>query len=148
MTATLRDIVSDPAHRPRIADDAIREASIAVGSRSGVKAVAAQFGLEAINRIRPGFLARQVEELLPEMADAIEPWWVQGRGHGDAPAWLRANADEVAEALLSVTDTHVASARDQTAIAVYQRLRSVAPTRIAAEMPRIATFIERWVDAG
>lgn len=145
MTATLRDVVSDPEQRPRIADDAVREVALAIGSRTGIKGAAAQFGLEAINRIRPGFLARQVEELLPAMADAIEPWWATGRSRGDAPAWLKANANQVADALLTVTDAHVAEAHDQAAIAVYQRLRSAAPQRIAAEMPRIATFVTRWV---
>ena len=102
MTATLRDIVSDPERRPRIASDAVREATIAVKARTGLKAAAAQFGLDAINRIRPGFLARQIEELLPAMAEAIEPWWVDGRARGDAPGWLTANADDVADALLGV----------------------------------------------
>ncbi len=144
MTATLRDIVSDPEQRPDIANDAVVEAAAALRSRSGIKAVAAQFGFDAINRIRPGFLARQVEELLPAMAEAVEPWWVEGRAQGDAPAWLTSHADEVAEALLGVTDDHVASAHDQAAVAVYRRLRSVAPRRIAAEMPRVAAFIARW----
>lgn len=144
MTATLRDIVSDPEQRPRIADDAVREATLAIRARTGIKAAAAQFGFDAINRIRPGFLARQVEELLPAMADAIEPWWAEGGRRGDAPAWLNQHADEVAEALLQVTDTHAASAHDQAAVAVYERLRSSAPKRIANEMPRIATFVARW----
>lgn len=146
MTATLRDLVADPVQRPRIASDAVSEAGIAVRERTGLKAAAAQFGLDAINRIRPGFLALQVDQLLPAMAEAVEPWWIEGRAHGDAPAWLNAHADEVAEALLAVTDLHVAAARDEAAVTVYSRLRSTAPRRIADEMPRIGAFVARWVD--
>lgn len=79
------------------------------------------------------------------MAEAIEPWWSEGVRRGNATAWLESNAIAVAEDLLAVTDAHVASAHDQAAVAVYQRLRSVAPRRIAAEMPRIGAFVERWV---
>ncbi|MEM7092123.1 MAG: hypothetical protein AAF567_03910 [Actinomycetota bacterium] len=143
---TLVDAVADPDRRARIARDAVGEAEAAVRSRPGLRGMASRMGLETINRLRPDFLARQVEHLLPAWADAVDPWWAEGLQNGDAPGWLNRHADEIARALLDVTDQHVETAEDEAAVEVYRHLREVAPDRIAAEMPRISRFVDRWAD--
>lgn len=140
-SSLLSDAVADPVHRRAIALDAVDEAAAAIRARRGLGGLAAATGLQTIHRLRPGFLANHIEQLLPGMAEAVDPWWAQGLERGNAIGWLEEHRHEVAEALLAVTDGHVASASDATAIAVYQRLRGSAPKRIANEMPRIAAFI-------
>jgi len=140
---TLADAVADPVRRHAIALDAVDEAAAAIRSRRGLGASAAQAGLRAIHRLRPGFLSDRIEQLLPAMAEAVDPWWREGLERGDAPMWLHENRNEVANSLLAVTDAHVAGATDAAAISVYHRLRGSAPGRIADEMPRIAAFIGR-----
>lgn len=141
---SLVDAVSDPARRRTVAAEAVREAEAAIRERRGLQARAARVGLDTINLLRPGFLERQVHLLLPAMADAVEPWWRQGTAEGDPIAVLERDAAPVAEALLEVTDAHVARADDRAAIAVYQRLRPAAARRVTEQMPRIARFVERW----
>lgn len=75
---TLRRALNNPDHRRLVAADAITEAEIAVGERSGLTAIAAQLGLDTINRLRPGFLEGHVHALLPAMAAAVEPHWRSG----------------------------------------------------------------------
>lgn len=139
---SLSDAVADTQRRSSIAKAAVVEVAAAIRARSGLKGLAAQVGLDTINRLRPGFLEGQIDVLLPGMAEALEPWWHDGLESGDAPQWLNGHRLQVAEDLLTVTDEYVAQASDQVAIAVYDRLRKQAPVRIAHEMPRISTFIQ------
>lgn len=140
---SLVDALRDEPRRIAVAADAVAEAENAVRNRAGLGAMSAQFGLEAINRLRPGFLQRHVHAMLPAMAVAIEPHWLRGSEQGDGRAHIEANAQAVTEDLLAVADAYVASASDGKAIAVYNQLRSRAPERVAEQMPRIAGFIER-----
>jgi|GEM_PF-731388 len=133
--------------RQAVAADAVAEAESAVKERSGLRGVAAQLGLETINRVRPGFLERHVHAMLPDMAVAIEPHWLDGVAAGDPVGHLEANSATVTESLLAVSDAYVGDATDAKAIAVYQQLRSRAPKRIGEQMPRIARFIERHTPA-
>lgn len=141
--SSLSNALQDAAIRRSVAADAVAEAEAAVQQRSGLRGVAAQLGLETINRVRPGFLERHIHAMLPDMADAVEPHWRSGMLAGDPTRHLEANAAEVTESLLAVSDAYVDNATDAKAIAVYQQLRPRAPKRISEQMPRIACFIER-----
>lgn len=140
---SLVDALRDGPSRLAVAADAVAEAENAVRERTGLGAMSAQFGLDIINRIRPGFLQRHVHAMLPEIAIAIEPHWQRGSEQGDSRAHIEANAEAVTRDLLAVADAYVARASDGTAIAVYNQLRSRAPERVAEQMPRIASFLER-----
>ncbi|MFT7650853.1 MAG: hypothetical protein ACI8Y4_005628 [Candidatus Poriferisodalaceae bacterium] len=142
-SVSLVDALRDEPRRAAIAADAVAEAENAVRDRTGFGGMSARFGLDAINRLRPGFLQRHLHAMLPEMALAIEPHWRRGSAQGDSGAHIEANAEAVTKDLLAVADAYVATARDSKAIAVYNQLRSRAPERVAEQMPRIADFIER-----
>ena len=146
--SSLRDAVADSERRQAIASDAVDEVAVAIDERGGLKGTAAKIGLDTINTLRPGFLQRHIAHLLPGMAAAIDPYWSEGEQRGDAPGWLDEQRDDVAEALLGVTDAHVDRATDSAAVAVYQRLRKAAPERVAEQMPRIASFVERHLANG
>lgn len=108
--------------------------------------MAARVGLETIHRLRPGFLERHVELLLPELVEAFEPHWLAGEDSGDTSSYLSVHATAVSHDLLAVTDRHAAQASDQTAVVVYERLRPMALGRITEHMPRIAALVQTWVD--
>ena len=133
--------LNDQARRDEIAAAAVAEAEAAVRARSGLRGVAAQLGLDTINRLRPGFLRRHVNAMLPDMARAVEPHWDEGVAVGDPTAHFEANADMVSHDLLAVTDNYVEQASDDRARAVYHRLRARAPMHVSEQMPRIARFI-------
>lgn len=135
--------LQDKDTRRLVSADAIAEAEKAVRERSGIRGVSAQFGLETINRLRPGFLERHIHAMLPDMARAVEPHWEDGIATGDPCGYLKSHAVGVTAALLQVADAYVEQASDTTAIAVYQQLRPRADRRIAEQMPRIAGFIQR-----
>jgi len=140
---SLTTAVADPNTRRRLAKEAVVEARAAIQDMSGVTGKLVLTGFDAAQKIRPGFLEDNVHTLLPGWAEAIEPHWEAGKAAGDPEAHLNNNALEVANDLLSVTDAHAEQAGDQTARAVYQRLRPRAPKRVAAHMPRLASFVTR-----
>ena len=140
---TLRQAIADRTRRPLIATDAVRSAEVAIRSRRGIAGVVVAAGFETIQRVRPGFLVRQVEEMLPAMADALDPFWSKGRAHGDGVAFLTEQAPAVAEALLRVTDAQAEASGDRVALAVYERLRPHGPKRIVEHIRHIAWFMVR-----
>lgn len=126
-----------------IAAEAVLEARAAIRSRPGLAAFASKAGFDAIERIRPGLLERHVHAMLPALAEAIEPYWIDGLATGNPTAHFEGHDFEIAEALMAVVDDHVADAVDTQAIALYNQLRGHAPKRIAEQMPRLARFIDR-----
>lgn len=140
---SLTEAVADPARRDAIAKDSMSEATAAIAAIGGLKGVTLKVGMEAIERVRPGFLEKQIHDLLPGFARAVEPHWQAGLDRGDPEAHLDANGLEVATDLLAVSDERAENSKDPTARAAYQRVRAGAPKRIAEHMPRIASFIAK-----
>lgn len=139
----LRSRLGDPTTRRSIAEAAVEEGRLAVRERAGLAAIAAQAGLATIDRLRPGFLERHVYELLPDLASALEPYWLGDIDVAAATAHLEAHRAEATTAMLSVTDRYVERASDATAIGVYRHLRPRAERRVGEQMPRIARFVHR-----
>ena len=140
---TLRQRLANPQVRTAVAADAVSEAQSVVKERGGVRGRAAKLGMETVDRLKPGFLERHVAAMLPDWADAIDPYWSAGQAAGDPTEHLVANAPDVADAMLGVSDAYVEKATYGRAIKAYERLRPHAPERIVEHMPRIASFVEK-----
>jgi len=135
--------LKSPERRNEIAADAVHEAEAAIADRGGINGTAAKLGLDTINRLRPGFLQRHVHALLPGWAEVLEPYWQEADSQRGLAAHLVEHNTVVADALLAVTDEYVSRASDAKAIAAYNHLRPRANERVAEQMPRIASFVER-----
>lgn len=81
--------------------------------------------------------------MLPDLAAAVEPYWIAGLSEGAPERHFEERDLEIAEVLLGVVDRHVEHATDTQAITIYNQLRGNAPKRIAEQMPRLARFIDR-----
>jgi len=126
-----------------IAADAVDEARAAIRSRFGLSAIAAGIGFDTIQRIRPGLLQKHVYALLPDLASAVEPFWLDGLDSGRVEQHFENNDMAIADALIGVVDDYVDQATDRQQISIYKQLRGNAPKRIAEQMPRLARFIDR-----
>lgn len=119
------------------------EARAAIRSRFGLSALAAGVGFDTIERMRPGLLERHVHAMLPDLAGAVEPFWLDALTNRDPEQYFVEREAAIAEALLLVVDDYVAEATDKQAIGIYNQLRGRAPKRIAEQMPRLVRFIDR-----
>lgn len=86
--------------------------------------------------------------MLPDLAAAVEPFWLDGLEDGDPETYFDDRGMLIAKTLLGVVDEHVEQAVDKQAITIYNQLRGGAPKRIAEQMRRLARFIDRHTGTG
>jgi hypothetical protein len=93
-----------------------------------------------------GYLQSTVENLLPDFVAALEPYWsdfaVSGAsGFGD---YLVKHGDEVAEALLAVTDARAKMSERPVIIKAYGTVRGGAAKHITAALPAVGALVEKY----
>jgi hypothetical protein len=134
---SLKETLTQPEKKPAVVADCLALVDAEVASKSGVSGLAVKGGYKAVKGVKPGFIRNAVEKLLPEFADAIEPFW-----NGGGASHVVANREPVAEALLSVTDGKVAEAQGVVR-SVYGKLRGSAKRHVEAAVPRLAELLEK-----
>ena len=85
----------------------------------------------------PGHIRHMVGKLLPDMVGQLEPFWADFNSSGGAEFgdYLAKRGDEVAQALLSVTDAKAASSGLPTIVRAYGSVRGSAVKHIEACAP-------------
>ena len=88
----------------------------------------------------------QVEALLPLMADKLDPYWADFHADGGADFgdYLTKRGDEVAEALLSITDARAASSTHPTIVKAYQAVRGNASKHVTAALPQVGALVQKY----
>ncbi|MGB5366292.1 MAG: hypothetical protein WBN14_08500, partial [Polyangiales bacterium] len=66
----LNDVLNDEAKRASIIEDICRLVDDEVGKQKGLGGVAVKAGYKLVQGVKPGFVRRVVETLLPEFAAA------------------------------------------------------------------------------
>jgi hypothetical protein len=141
--STLTAVLQNPAKRGAVIRDGVLLIDSEVKSKRGVSGLAVKAGFKAVKKVKPGIIAEALEMLMPEFAPAIDPIYAKGRDAGDAKNYLVRNADEVADALLKVTDTRAERAKNRVLIKVYRSLRSQARGHVVAAVPGLAGLIDK-----
>lgn len=90
----------------------------------------------------PGHIEFMVRDLLPDMVDQLDPFWGDFRISGSAEFgdYLTKRGDEVAEALLTVTDARAAASGRPTVIKAYKSVRATPASTSRPRCPGSA----RW----
>jgi hypothetical protein len=138
------DVVLEPSRRP----DAVRVLSEVVDEevhgKRGIAGAAVRAAYAAVKRIDRGVVPRAVDEMLPDFAHVLDAYWAEG---ADFPARLVSHADEVAEALLAVTDAQAHHSHHAALAVVYRTLRSHAVTHVRVALPRLGLAVTDLVAA-
>ena len=83
----LNDVLNDEAKRASIIEDVCRLVDDEVGKQQGLSGVAVKAGYKLVQGVKPGFVRRVVEALLPGVCRALEPIREQalcaGAGRGE-----------------------------------------------------------------
>jgi hypothetical protein len=87
-----------------------------------------------------------IEQLLPKMADALEPYWADftatdGGRFGD---YLAKRDDEVAEALLAVTDERGRNSGRPIIVKAYNTVRGSAAKHVKAALPAVGGLVQKY----
>jgi hypothetical protein len=113
---------------------------------SGMSGAAVKLAFKAVNTFMPGHAYHMAGKLLPDFVAQLEPYWADfniagGSEFGD---YLAKHGDEVAGALLSVTDAKAAASDRPTVTRAYGTVRGGAAKHIQAALPRVGDLVQKY----
>jgi hypothetical protein len=146
MAATLREILLAPDTQPKVIADCYLLIEQEVSDKSGVSGTAVKLAYKTVNAFLPGHVRYMVESLLPQMVDKLEPYWADFNASGGSEFgdYLAKRGEEVAEALLSVTDARAAASGRPTIIKAYRAVRGSAAKHVEAALPHVGDLVRKY----
>jgi hypothetical protein len=146
MAATLQQILLAPDTQPQVMADCYTLIEQEISDKSGMSGTAVKLAYKTVNAFMPGHVRHMVGVLLPDMVAQLEPFWVDfgasgSSGFGD---YLVKRNDEVAQALLSVTDARAAASNRPTVIKAYGSVRGSAVKHVEAALPRVGDLVMKY----
>jgi hypothetical protein len=141
----LREVLLDPQKNASVVSDCCKLVDEEVASKGGLSGLAVKAGYAAVKGIKPGFIKEVVEKLLPEFADKLDPLWIEAKASADATKFMGDQRGRVADALLSVTDGKIKSAKSGVVRGTYDKLRGSAKKNVEEAVPRLARLLEKHV---
>ena len=146
MAATLHEILLAPASRPQVVADCNALIEHEVSEKSGISGTAIKLAYKTATTFAPGHVRHMVETLLPKMADNRQPFWADfnASGGADFGDYLTKRGDEVAEAMLTVTDERAAASGRPVIVKAYRSVRGGAAKHIQAALPQVGDLVLKY----
>jgi hypothetical protein len=146
MAATLQEILLAPETRPKVMADCYTLIEQEVSDNSGIRGTALKLAYKTISAVAPGHVRYLMEAMLPQMVEQLEPFWVDfsASGSSEFGDYLVKRGDEVAEALLSVTDARAAASGRPAVVRAYRTVRGGAGRHITASLPRVGDLVAKY----
>lgn len=141
---SLQEALKDESRKAAIVSDAVKLVDDEVASKSGLSGFAVKKGYDAVKSIKPGFIQEVVNKLLPEFAAKMEPLWLEGKKEGAPTIYFEKNRSKVADALLSVTDSKIDSAKSSIVRSTYSMLRGSAKKNVEDAVPRLSQLMAKY----
>ncbi len=146
MAATLQQILLAPETQPNVVADCLTLIEQEVAGKSGISGTAVKLAYKTANTFAKGYLRDTVENLLPDLAAALEPFWADfaASGAGEFGDYLVKRGDEASEALLSVTDARAKLSDRPTIIKAYGAVRGGAAKHVTAALPNLGVLVQKY----
>ncbi len=145
MTPTLAQALLAPQTQPMVIADCQALIEQQVAEMSGLSGTAVKLAYKTVNTFAPGHVRHRVESLLPEMTGVLEPHWAGFHASGGAEFgdYLAKRGDEVAQALLSVTDARAAASSRPTISKAYGKVRPSAAKHVTSALPHVGALVQK-----
>jgi hypothetical protein len=146
MTESLAQILLAPDVQPKVVDDSFKLIEDQLAEKSGVGGTAVKLAYKTVNSFMPGHVRVMVERLLPGMVGQLDPYWADfnASGGSDFGDYLTKHGDEVAPALLSVTDAMAAASERPVIVKAYNTVRGGAAKHIEAALPAVGALVTKY----
>ena len=146
MAATLQEILLTPDTQPKVIADCHTLIQEEISEKSGISGTTVKVAYKTVNTFAPGHLHYLLESLLPGMVGQLEPYWADfsASGGSEFGDYLAKRGDEVAEALLSVTDARAAASERATIIRAYRSVRGSAAKHVQAALPHVGDLVLKY----
>jgi hypothetical protein len=146
MAATLQEMLLAPDVKPQVVADCQALVEQELSSKSGISATAIKVAYKAVTAFAPGYYQETVGIMLPDMAHQLQPFWADftASGGSEFGDYLVKRSDEVAEAMLTVTDKMAAESERPTIVKAYKAVRGGAGKNIEAALPNLGAMVQKY----
>lgn len=142
--AGLAEVLTSDEKKSRVVQDCLGIIDAEVADKGGLSGIAIKAGYKAVKGIKPGFLEKVVNDLLPEFASGVDPVYREAIERGKpVKTYFIENRSRVADALLAITDGKAQRTKSGVIKATYDRLRGSAKRNVEEAVPRLGELIEK-----
>ena len=140
----LAEVLNAPDRKRDVVRDCLGIIDAEVADKGGLSGMAIKAGYKAVKGVKPGFVERVVDGLLPEFADAVDPIFQEAK-EADKPVkpHFVANSARVADSLLAITDGKAERSTNRVVKKTYEKLRGQAKKNVEAAVPRLGELIAK-----
>ena len=147
--ATLQEMLLAPDIRPTVVADCEELVTDQVAELSGVTGAAIKLAYNTVRKFDSDHIHGMIETILPNVADALQPYWAQFSAQytpssGDFGGFLAARDEEVAEALLAITDRRRDNSNRPAIVKAYNTIRGRAIKQVKAALPALGLLIQKY----
>jgi len=147
--ATLQEMLLAPDIRSKVVADCEELVTSQVADMSGVTGAAVKLAYNTVRRVDANHIHAMIETILPNVADALQPYWGQFSAQytpssGDFGAFLAARDEDVAEALLAITDRRRDNSARPAIVKAYNTIRGRAVKQVKAALPALGILIQKY----
>lgn len=143
--ASLVEALTGDAKKAEVIKDCLALIDAEVKDKGGISGLAIKAGYGTVKGIKPGFVEKAVEDLLPEFARVLDPIYADAKSQNKPVSeFFSSNSGRVADALLSITDAKAARAKSGVAKSAYDKLRGSAKKNVEQAVPRLGQLVEKY----
>ena len=141
---SLVEVVKDSAKRARVLDDCERLIESEVEDKGGLTGLAVKAAYKSVRSLRPDMIRASMDALLDDFSMQVDPFWADCQARAEVPrAYFVRRQNDVANALLHITDQRAERSQHKVLVKAYGGLRPKAVEHIGAAMPRFADLMQR-----
>lgn len=147
MMRTVPETLLAPETQPQVIADCEKLVDHEVSEMSGVTGTAIRLAYKTVSAFDAGHIPAMIGTILPNVAQALQPYWESfaAGGGGDFGAYLAARDDEVADALLAITDSRQRASSRATIVKAYKTVRGSAVKHVKAALPALGELVQRYM---
>lgn len=144
----LKDVLLKGDKRPDLVRDCVALVNEEVASKSGLSGFAVKTAFGIVKRVKPNLVEEVVDKLLGEFVDKLDPLYAEfknkGGGQSLSAYWV-SRSEDVAKALLAITDERAEKTDNSALKGAYGKLRPSGVKHVQAAVPGIAGVITKYV---
>jgi hypothetical protein len=144
--ATLQEMIT-PEVEPQFVTDcqALIDGEVD-GKSGGISGTAIKAAYKVAATFAPGYYTETIRSILPDMLEALEPFWADFLETGTAEFgdYLVKHGADAADALLSVTDRMADVSGRAAIVKAYMMVRGAAGKNIEAALPALGALLQRY----
>ena len=146
MYSNLPDILQVDGAQQAVSADCRALIEQELSAKSGVSAAALKVAYKAVTAFAPGYYQSTVDDMVPNLLKRLQPFWAdfQTAGGGQFGDYLAKRGDEVAQAMLTVTDDMAYGSERGAIVKAYNAVRGGAAKHIEAALPSVGTLVEKY----